>query len=99
MATLDRVQEFPPDQAPFQEFVNIDTMLKSGVKVDQIVALGSTGNLPVLTAPETQKALVRIVEDHGSRAIVREVKMIISRIECSIDNKFRYCLDYRERSR
>jgi hypothetical protein len=99
MATLDRVQEFPADQAPFQEFVNIDTMLKSGVKVDQIVALGSTGNLPVLTAPETQKALVRIVEDHGSRAIVREVKMIISRIEFSIDYNFRYCLDYRERSR
>lgn len=74
MATLDRVQEFQPGEVPFQEFVNIDTMLRSGVKVDQIVALGSTGNLPVLTAPETQKALVRIVEEHGSRAIVREVK-------------------------
>lgn len=73
MATLDRVQEFQPGQAPFQEFLKVDTMLKSGVNVDQIVILGSTGNLPVLTAPDTQQALVRIVEDYGGRAITREV--------------------------
>ncbi len=73
MATLDRAQEFQQESAPFQEFLKVDTMLKSGVNVDQIVTLGSTGNLPMLTAPETQKALVRIVEDHGGRAITREV--------------------------
>ena len=75
MATLDSgLQEFQPGQAPYQEFLKVDTMLKSGVNVDQIVTLGSTGNLPVLTAPETQKALVRIVEEQGGRAITREVK-------------------------
>lgn len=78
MATLDRAQEFQQGQEPFQEFLKVDTLLKSGVSVDQIVTLGSTGNLPMLTAPETQSALVRIVEDHGCRAITREVIQLLN---------------------
>ena len=73
VAALDKAQEFLPGQAPFEEFLKVDTMLRSGVNVDQIVSLGSTGNLPVLTAPETQQALMRIVEDYGFQAIAREV--------------------------
>jgi len=75
VATLDKAQEFLPSQAPFQEFLNIDTMLKSGVNVDQIVTFNAVGNIPVLTAPETQMALARIVEDYGHVAITREVSL------------------------
>jgi hypothetical protein len=69
----DKAKEFVPDEAPFKEFIQIETMLKSGVTVDQIVTLGALGNLPTLTAPETQKALVRLVEDQGFRAVVLQV--------------------------
>ncbi len=73
VAALDKAREFLPGQPPFEEFLKVDTMLKSGVNVDQIVALGTTGNLPVLTSPESQQPLMRIVEDQGFRAIAREV--------------------------
>lgn len=70
----DMVQEFIPGPAPFKEFVNIDTMLKSGITVDQIATLGVTGNLPKLTAPESQTSLVRLVEDQGFTAVTRQVR-------------------------
>lgn len=73
VAAMDKVQEFLPNQAPFQEFLNIDTMLKSGINVNQIVTFNTVGNIPVVTAPETQMALARIVEDYGYTAITREV--------------------------
>lgn len=68
----DKAQEFQADQPPFQEFVKIENMLRSGVTVDQIVTMGATGNMPVLTAPESQTALVRLVEDQGFHAVVRQ---------------------------
>lgn len=73
VAALDKAQEFLPGQPHFEEFLKVDTMLKSGVNVDQIIALGSTGNLPVLTAPETQQALMKIVDEYGFQAVAREV--------------------------
>lgn len=84
----DKAQEFLPDQAPFQEFVQIENMLKSGVTVDQIVTLGAIGNLPVLTAPETQKALVRLVEDQGFRAVVLQVYCFICLLNSLRQYKF-----------
>ena len=69
----DKAKEFIPTEAPFKEFVQVESMLKSGVTVDQIVTLGAIGNLPILTAPETQKALVRLVEDQGFKAVVLQV--------------------------
>ena len=68
-----KATEFGPDKAPFQEFLKIESLLKSGVTVDQIITLGATGNLPMLSSPETQIALVRLVEDQGFKAIVRQV--------------------------
>lgn len=73
VVTQAKAQEFIPAEAPFQEFVQVESMLKSGVTVDQIVTLGATGNLPILTAPDTQKALVRLVEDQGFKAVVLQV--------------------------
>jgi hypothetical protein len=73
VVTESKATEFAPDKAPFQEFLKIESLLKSGVTVDQIITLGATGNLPVLSSPETQIALVRLVEDQGFKAIVRQV--------------------------
>ncbi len=73
VVTEDKAKEFVPTEAPFKEFVQVESMLKSGVTVDQIVTLGATGNLPILTAPDTQKALVRLVEDQGFKAVVLQV--------------------------
>jgi hypothetical protein len=72
--TMDKVKELLPSQVPDKEFLKIDALLKSGVTVDEIIAVGATGNLPVLTAPESQNALVRLVEDQGFKAVVRQVK-------------------------
>ena len=72
----DKAKEFIPTEAPFKEFVQVESMLKSGVTVDQIVTLGAIGNLPILTAPETQKALVRLVEDQGFKAVVLQVRQL-----------------------
>lgn len=77
VVTQDKANEFSQNQAPFKEFLQIETMLKSGITVDQIVTLGSIGNLPTLTAPETQKALVRLVEDQGFKAVVLQVSYTI----------------------
>ena len=74
----DKAKEFSAGQAPFEELAQVETMLRSGVTVDQIVTLGATGSLPVLTAPETQTALVRLVEDQGYRAVVRKVNKNVS---------------------
>ena len=72
VAPVEKIQEILPE-APIEEFGKVDTMLKAGVGVDQIIALATTSPLTVLTAPETQKALVRIVEEHGHQAVAREV--------------------------
>ena len=74
-----KATEFGPDKVPFQEFVKIESLLKSGVTVDQIITLGASGNLPLLSSPETQIALVRLVEDKGFRAIVRQVRSHFSK--------------------
>ena len=74
VAPLDKVKELLPSQSPDEEFLKIDTLLKSGVTVDEIIAVGGTGNLPLLTAPEAQNALVRLVEEQGFQAVVRQVK-------------------------
>lgn len=72
VAPVEKIQEIMPE-APIEEFGKVDTMLNAGVGVDQIIALATTSPLTVLTAPETQKALVRIVEEHGHQAVAREV--------------------------
>ena len=74
VVTMDKVKELLPSQVPDEEFIKIDALLKSGVTVDEIIAVGATGNLPVLTAPESQNALVRLVEEQGFKAVVRQVK-------------------------
>jgi len=54
----------------------IDTLLNSGITPDQIVTMGTAGDLTVLSAPETQTALVQLVEKQGFKAITREVRNI-----------------------
>lgn len=56
-----------------EEFGKVDSLLQSGITVDQIVTMGTTGDLAVLSAPETQTALVQLVEKQGFKAITREV--------------------------
>lgn len=84
-----RVKEFAPGRAPFEEFVQVEDMLRSGITVDQIATLGATGNLPMLTAPETQIALVRLVENYGFRAIVRQVLL---KLICGSKLRLTYCV-------
>lgn len=68
----EKLHEMLPE-APIEEFGKVDTMLRAGVGVDQIIALATTSPLTVITAPASQKALVRIVEEHGHQAVAREV--------------------------
>ncbi len=77
VVTQDKSQEFAPGKPSFQEVVQIESMLRSGVTVDQIVTLGATGSLPALTAPELQNALIRLVEEKGSKAIIRQVSYLL----------------------
>ena len=73
VATVYKTQELFANNPPTEEFIKIDSMFKSGVSIEEIMLMGATGNLPILTAPETQKALVRLVEEQGFRAAVRQV--------------------------
>ena len=73
VATIDKTQELFPNNPPTEEFLKIDNLFKSGVTIEEIITMGATGNLPILTAPETQKALVRLIEEQGFRATVRQV--------------------------
>jgi hypothetical protein len=73
VATIDKTQELFPNNSPTEEFLKIDNLFKSGVTIEEIITMGATGNLPILTAPETQKALVRLIEEQGFRATVRQV--------------------------
>ena len=72
-----KVQELGPHEPPVEEFAKIDTLLKSGVTVDELMVIAEAGELPVLAAAETQVALVRLVEDQGFRAIASQVHLHI----------------------
>ena len=55
------------------ETAKVDSLLQAGITVDQIVTMGTTGDLTVLNAPESQTALVQLVEKQGHKAITRQV--------------------------
>ena len=67
------VQDFGAHPLPVQELARVDTLLRSGVTVDEILVSAVAESLPVLTAPETQMAMVRLVEEQGFRAIATQV--------------------------
>ncbi len=68
-----KAQDFASSEPPLAEVAKIDTLLQSGVNVDEVMVIAESGSLPVLAAPQSQVQLVRMVEDQGFRAIVSQV--------------------------
>ena len=63
-------KEFGANSNESQEVAKISVMLKEGVQVEEIVTMMEADQLPVLKKPELQAPLLKIVEDHGQRALV-----------------------------
>ena len=81
-----KTEEVVSGPAPFQDCVKIDTMLKSGVTVEQITDLDVTDSLQILTSPESQTVLVQMVQDRGCTAVTRQVRktIYIAMFNCTV---------------
>lgn len=67
-------KEFGPgDEKPLKELAQIGFMVKKGVSVSEIQELYNLEKFPELRKPESQSALVQVVERKGHSPIITEV--------------------------
>ena len=61
------------DAQPVQELAKVSMMMKEGVQAQEIISMVDAGQLPALKLPETQMALLNIVEREGHSALACQV--------------------------
>lgn len=66
-------KEFGPGESPLRELAKIGYMLRSGVTTEQIESLYDSQYFPALRIPQSQSALVQLVERQGYGALITEV--------------------------
>lgn len=66
-------KEFGPGESPLRELAKIGYMLRKGVSIEQIEGLYDSEYFPALRVPQSQSALVRLVERQGHGALITEV--------------------------
>lgn len=66
-------KEFGPGESPLRELAKIGYMLRSGVTIENIEALYDSEYFPALRVPQSQSALVHLVERQGHGALITEV--------------------------
>lgn len=66
-------KEFGPGESPLRELAKIGYMLRSGVTIEQIESLYDSEYFPALRVPQSQSALVQLVERQGHGALITEV--------------------------
>lgn len=66
-------KEFGPGESPLRELAKIGFMMRSGLSTQQIESLYDSEYFPALRVPQSQSALVRLVERQGHGALITEV--------------------------
>lgn len=66
-------KEFGPGESPLRELAKIGYMLRKGVTTEQIDSLYDSQYFPALRVPQSQSALVQLVERQGYGALITEV--------------------------
>lgn len=66
-------KEFGPGESPLRELAKIGYMLRRGVTTEQIESLYDAEYFPALRVPQSQSALVNLVERQGHGALITEV--------------------------
>lgn len=68
-----KAADFGPGEAPLRELATIAYMVKHGVNVNEINSFYQADNFPALKTPESQSALVLLLEREGYASIVTEI--------------------------
>lgn len=66
-------KEFGPGESPLRELAKIGYMLRKGITTEQIEGLYDSEFFPALRVPQSQSALVQLVERQGHGALITEV--------------------------
>lgn len=66
-------KEFGPGESPLRELAKIGYMLRRGITTDEIEGLYDSQYFPALRIPQSQSALVQLVERQGHGALITEV--------------------------
>lgn len=66
-------KEFGPGESPLRELAKIGYMLRNGVTTEEIQSLYDSEYFPALRIPQSQLALVQLVERQGHGALITEV--------------------------
>ena len=66
-------KEFGPGESPLRELAKIGFMMRNGLTTEQIESLYDSQYFPALRVPQSQSALVRLVERQGHGALITEV--------------------------
>lgn len=66
-------KEFGPGESPLRELAKIGYMLRTGITTEQIESLYDSQHFPALRIPQSQSALVNLVERQGHGALITEV--------------------------
>lgn len=66
-------KEFGPGESPLRELAKIGYMLRNGVTTEMIDSLYDSEYFPALRVPQSQSALVQLVERQGYGALITEV--------------------------
>ncbi|ETN58767.1 novex-3 (titin isoform) [Anopheles darlingi] len=68
-----KASEFGPGEAPLRELATIAFMVKHGVTVSEITSFYQANHFPALQNPESQSAMVLLLEREGYANIVTEI--------------------------
>lgn len=68
-----RAPEFGPGEPPLRELATIGYLVRQGISVSEIYDLYNTDKFPSLQMPESQSALVQLVEREGHAKLISEV--------------------------
>lgn len=68
-----KAPEFGPGEPPLRELATIGYLVRQGITVNEIYDLYNTDKFPSLQMPESQSALVQLVEREGHAKLISEV--------------------------
>lgn len=67
------VKEFSAGENPLQELAKIDFMVRHGITTNEVMSLYDANKFPALRKPESQSALVQVIERKGHGPIISEI--------------------------
>lgn len=68
-----RVKEFGPGENPLRELAEIGYLVRNGITVKEVTVLYNEDKFPYLKTPESQSAMVNVVERKGYGPLISEV--------------------------